>query len=117
MFAAKDVTHGSICVVSRPGIPHAGGEAEKVARLSRRMGCIDADGGQSSFIPHASNAVGSRAANANIRAACQKQKRANRRQKSEAWLVQRMKITRQAGEIFLGDHRTIYAWNLPAQRD
>src|SRR6266404_96384 len=87
MFTAIEVTHGSIRIVSRPGIPHADGEAEKIARLCWRMRCIDADCGQSSFIPHASDAVGSRSANIDT-ASAEKQHHRGATEKPEAaqWL-------------------------------
>src|SRR5882672_4713615 len=89
MFTAIDVTHGSIRIVSRPGIPHADGEAEKIARLCWRMRCIDADCAQSSFIPHASDAVRSRSANIDT-ASAEKQHHRGATEKPEAaqWLGQ-----------------------------
>src|SRR5712691_452551 len=83
MFAAIDITHGSVRIESRPGIPHADGEAVKVARLRRGVGCIDANRSQSAFIPHPSDAVGSGGANIEVRSA-EKHRYAGATKKREA---------------------------------
>ena len=61
VFGAIDVTHRHR-VVSRPGVIHADGETEVIARLRGRMRRVDADGRERTFVPDASDAVGSRGA-------------------------------------------------------
>src|SRR5262249_21343910 len=57
VFTAVNITnsHG---VVGRPGIVHADGEAEVIARLRRRMRRIDPDSRQSAPVPNARGALG-----------------------------------------------------------
>ena len=89
VFAAINVTHRAVHVVSRPGVVHADGKTEEVARLGRRMGRVSPDGRERSFIPNAGDTGGSRGMEVGTCPANEPQQRVSSQPNAAWWLNRR----------------------------